>query len=122
MVLLGASLEVVLRSLDLAPGPWSISSWLRSTAFVALSYVAGFIASTPGGLGVREFLLQQFLAPELGARAVVVVLLLLSLLTALTEPCTPPDCPPRISAERPRPESAEHGLSRPGRQPCCCRW
>jgi uncharacterized membrane protein YbhN (UPF0104 family) len=74
--LLGASLEVVLRSLDLVQGPWSVSGWLRSTAFVAVSNVAGFIASTPGGLGVREFLLQQFLAPELGARAVVVVLLL----------------------------------------------
>jgi uncharacterized membrane protein YbhN (UPF0104 family) len=74
--LLGASLEAVLHSLDLRPEPWSLSSWLRSTAFVALAWVPGFIASTPGGLGVREFVLQQFLAPELGARAVVVVLLL----------------------------------------------
>lgn len=73
---LGASLEVVLGSV-VAGGPaWSVHGWLRSTAFIAVANVAGFLTPSPAGLGVREFLLQQFLAPELGARAVVVVLLL----------------------------------------------
>ncbi len=73
---LGASLEAILHSLTPERESWTVQSWLQSTSFIAISYVAGFIASTPGGLGVREFLLQGFLAPQLGARAVVVVLLL----------------------------------------------
>jgi glycosyltransferase 2 family protein len=74
-IFLGLSLEVLLLSLADA-GPPSVSGLVRSMTFIAVSYVAGFIASTPGGLGVREFLLQQMLAPQLGARAVVVALLL----------------------------------------------
>ena len=74
--LLGASLEAVLHSLDAGSSAGMLDGWLRSTAYVAISYVAGFIASTPGGLGVREWILQQFLAPTLGPKAVVVVLLL----------------------------------------------
>ena len=75
--LMGASLLAVLQGLDAEHYSWSLVSWLRCTAFVAVSYVAGFAAAfTPGGLGVRELFLQQMLAPELGAGAVVVVLLL----------------------------------------------
>jgi uncharacterized membrane protein YbhN (UPF0104 family) len=73
--LLGASLACVLRALR-PETDWDAAEWLRCVAFVAVSYVAGFVASTPGGLGVREFFLQQFLAPYLGGRAVVAVLLL----------------------------------------------
>jgi uncharacterized membrane protein YbhN (UPF0104 family) len=41
---------------------------LRCSGYIALSYVAGFLAFfTPGGLGVRELLLHQLLAGELTA-------------------------------------------------------
>ena len=73
---LGAGLEAVLQSVAPSGPAWSVHGWLRSTAFLAVAYVAGFLTPSPGGLGVREFLLQQFLAPSLGARAVVVALLL----------------------------------------------
>ena len=38
---------------------------LRYTGYVAFAYVAGFIVPTPGGLGVREIILQRLLATEL---------------------------------------------------------
>ena len=67
---------MVLIALDPSRSAWSVAGWLRSTAFVAASYVAAFLTPAPGGLGVREFILQELLAPQLGARSVVVVLLL----------------------------------------------
>jgi uncharacterized membrane protein YbhN (UPF0104 family) len=81
---LGAGLEAVLQSLAEGGPSWSIHGWLRSTAFLAVAWVAGFLTPSPAGLGVREFLLQQFLAPSLGPRAVVVALLL-RLLWTVTE-------------------------------------
>ena len=81
---LGASLFAVTRALQAAPTPWSVYECLDCTAIAALSYVAGFVGQTPGGLGVREVILQQFLVPRLGgeAPAVVAVLLLRVLWTA----------------------------------------
>jgi glycosyltransferase 2 family protein len=84
---LGASLEAVLHSLGLSEGTWTASGWLRSTAFIAASYVAGFLTPAPGGLGVREFILEQLLAPQIGPRAVVVVLLLRLLWTVAEVLC-----------------------------------
>jgi uncharacterized membrane protein YbhN (UPF0104 family) len=57
---LGASLLCLLRGLGMPP-----LSWSTCTACVALSYVAGFVTViVPGGLGVREELLQLSLAAE----------------------------------------------------------
>jgi hypothetical protein len=65
-LLLGLSLWVVLRAVAPEQIAWSWSGWLRCTGYIALSYVAGFLAFfTPGGLGVREGLLQQLVAGEL---------------------------------------------------------
>ena len=49
--------------------PWTGLLFARLTAVVGLSYVAGFLVGTPGGLGVREFLLGLLLAPELADSA-----------------------------------------------------
>lgn len=82
--LLGVSLWAMLQGLPDAPA-WGWERWGRYTAFVSLAYVAGFLTlPAPGGLGVRELILQQLLTPELGdpARAVVAVLLLRLVWTA----------------------------------------
>jgi glycosyltransferase 2 family protein len=82
-VLFGISLAAVLRAFEPDPGLVDPGLCLRCIAIVAVSYVAGFVASTPGGLGVREFLMQQFLAPALGPlRAIVAVILVRLLWTA----------------------------------------
>jgi uncharacterized membrane protein YbhN (UPF0104 family) len=80
--LLGASLVAVVRAIGAERDTATAALWGQYTAFVAVSWVAGFVASTPGGLGVRELLLQQALAPKLGAQAVVAVVLLRLLWTA----------------------------------------
>jgi hypothetical protein len=63
----------------------------RCTAILALAYVGGFVAVVvPGGLGVREWVLDRFLAPELALEAasaaqpvtVVIVLVLRLVWTA----------------------------------------
>ncbi len=78
---LGGSLWFLVSGIE-DSGLGGLSGWLRCVMFVCLASVGGFIASTPGGLGVREFLLQQYLEPFLGPKAVVVVLLLRFLWTA----------------------------------------
>jgi hypothetical protein len=85
-LVLGTSLWAMLRAVVPVPLPWSGEALIRCTAFLALAYVAGFLAlPAPGGLGVRELILQQLLTPELrpllgpelaGPLAVVTVLLL----------------------------------------------
>ena len=73
--LLGASLYAVVRAVQ--PGPWDGRECLDCVAVSALSYVAGFVAQMPGGAGVRDLMLQQFLARQLHdeTRALVVALL-----------------------------------------------
>lgn len=59
---LGFSLLMLLRAF----GEWRFSL-VSCTVFVACSYVAGFFTlPAPGGLGIREVLLQQLLAGGLG--------------------------------------------------------
>jgi uncharacterized membrane protein YbhN (UPF0104 family) len=74
-VLLGASLAATLQALD-PERAFDLGYLALCIAYISVSNVAGFIASTPGGLGVREIVLQQLLAPTLGAQAVVVVVML----------------------------------------------
>lgn len=63
-LLLAVSLGCVLRGLGFAADPADYPARLFA---VATSYVAGFLAVvTPGGLGAREWVLQQALAPTLG--------------------------------------------------------
>jgi hypothetical protein len=66
--LMGLSLGAALQALLPEAPPWDLEAWGRHTAFVATAYVLGFVTLvTPGGLGVREAVLQRLLAPELGA-------------------------------------------------------
>jgi hypothetical protein len=69
--LLGISLWTLLQGVLPAPQSFSGLTWARLTAMVALAYVLGFLAVfMPGGVGVREFLLQGLLVPELAASEV----------------------------------------------------
>src|SRR5262249_58940036 len=63
---LGAALAAAVRGV-VGPGlEWAPGALGRLTAGMALAYVAGFvILVAPGGIGVREFFLTLFLAPEL---------------------------------------------------------
>lgn len=91
-LLLGVSLWAILEAVLPAPRGWDWETVTRCTAFIGLAYVAGFLLlAAPGGLGVRDGLLQQLLAQELSHslsgeeanfRALVTVLLLRLLWTA----------------------------------------
>ena len=66
-VLLGLSLWAALQATAPRPLPWSAELLGRSTAYLGIAYVAGFVLLVaPGGLGVREFFLTLFLTPEIG--------------------------------------------------------
>jgi len=75
-MLLGTSLFLLVLKLPQELPLLGLDGWLHCVQYISLANVGGFIASTPGGLGVREFLLQQYLAPHLGPEAVVLVLLI----------------------------------------------
>ena len=89
---LGVSLWAMLQAVLPSPRGWDGETVARCTAFIGLAYVAGFLLLVaPGGLGVRDGILQQLLAQELSHglgreeanfRALVAVLLLRLLWTA----------------------------------------
>src|SRR5262249_52284405 len=82
----GARLWALLQALLPQPQPWNWEAWANDTGFVALATVIGFlVVAVPGGLGVRELILQRFLAADLApllgeeqalATSVIAVLLL----------------------------------------------
>src|SRR5581483_12325345 len=64
--MMGASLWAVLQAIMTEPPALTMTRWAQYTAFVSMSYVAGFvILVVPSGLGVREFFLLLFLVPEI---------------------------------------------------------
>lgn len=84
--MIGASLWAMIQAVRPEPEPWLWATWQRYTAYMALAYVAGFLAlPAPGGLGVRELILQQSLAPVLGRPQAVVAVLLLRLTWTVAE-------------------------------------
>lgn len=65
-LVLGLSVWALVQALVPAPQTLDGARLARFTAMTALSYVAGFMALVvPGGVGVREFVLQQMLPPEI---------------------------------------------------------
>ncbi|OWK47205.1 hypothetical protein FRUB_00904 [Fimbriiglobus ruber] len=91
--LLGLSLWLTVRGLTGGDIPMNTLVFLQDLAAVSLAYVAGFVVLvSPGGLGAREFVLQQVLSPQLvptaGAAAdglAVVIALVLRLVWTLFE-------------------------------------
>jgi glycosyltransferase 2 family protein len=63
--LLGISLGLAVQAVANDPPPWTVDSYLGNLGAVALAYVAGFfVLVAPGGLGVREVILQYALMPR----------------------------------------------------------
>ncbi len=82
-LLLGLSLWATLRSL---PGlETSLGQFPLLTATVGLAMVAGFLSLIPGGLGVRDWILMELLAPQYGAKVALVSAILLRLVWLLSE-------------------------------------
>ena len=84
--IIGFSLWAVLRSMPLETpldSPWVL--WPRLTASVSLSMVAGFLSLLPGGLGVREVVLDQLLKQPFGQIVAPLSAVLLRLVWMLTE-------------------------------------
>jgi uncharacterized membrane protein YbhN (UPF0104 family) len=67
---LGVSVWALAQAVVPEPPPLTPDVWVRCTAAISLGYVAGFLALVvPGGIGVRELVLEVFLAPTLTADA-----------------------------------------------------
>ncbi|MCA9267324.1 MAG: hypothetical protein KDA41_02585, partial [Planctomycetales bacterium] len=71
---LWATLKAIPSTTEIAAGPFAMLPLL--TAAMALAVVAGFVSMLPGGVGVREFVLNALLAPIFGRLAIVSVILL----------------------------------------------
>src|SRR5579872_1541512 len=70
----GLTLGLVIRAFS--SGPWVWGDWPFWTGTAAAAIVGGFLVLfAPGGLGVREGLLMELLAPQLGPHQAVVVAL-----------------------------------------------
>jgi uncharacterized membrane protein YbhN (UPF0104 family) len=87
----GLSLWAMVQGIFPDPPPLTVDLWQRYTAIMALACVGGFVVIVaPGGVGVREWVMDRLLAPELAAfaavgaqsLAVVIVLLLRLVWTA----------------------------------------
>jgi uncharacterized membrane protein YbhN (UPF0104 family) len=84
--LLGVSLLLTVEAVAPDPPAWHPDRCLTDLGAVALSYVAGFVVLVaPGGIGVRELVLEYALRPQFlagsepalaGAQAVVIALVL----------------------------------------------
>ena len=92
-VLQGASLVMLIEAFFHGAVSWTSWELLRYSAYSALAYAGGFVVLlVPGGLGVREVILQRFLvvefAPAFGSNALAnatVIALLLRLVWTLAD-------------------------------------
>lgn len=80
----GASLWATLQACGAQVGGLGVQL-ARLTATSALAVVAGFLSLIPGGLGVREVILDRLLAPEFGTAHAIVATVLLRLAWLMTE-------------------------------------
>jgi uncharacterized membrane protein YbhN (UPF0104 family) len=82
-VLLGVSLWATLHALPGVEPSWSDLPLL--TATVGLAMVAGFLSLIPGGLGVRDWILMELLAPHFGEGTAIASAIMLRLIWLLSE-------------------------------------
>src|SRR5262249_18914445 len=66
--LLGLSLGLTVRAVAPDPPAWNLDTYLCDLGGTSLAYVAGFVVLVaPGGIGIREVILQYALAPRFAA-------------------------------------------------------
>jgi len=83
-LLQGMSLWATLKALGAAiDGPFYDLS--LHTATVALAVVAGFLSQIPGGLGMREWVLDQLVQPQYGASVAIVSAIIFRLVWLVSE-------------------------------------
>jgi uncharacterized membrane protein YbhN (UPF0104 family) len=83
-LLQGISLWATLRALGAAiDGPFQ--DLALQTAAVALAVVAGFLSQIPGGLGAREWVLDQLVQPQYGATMAIVSAIIFRLVWLVSE-------------------------------------
>jgi hypothetical protein len=82
-ILLGASLWATLRSIGVQVP--LIGELPLMVAAVSLAIVAGFLSLLPGGIGVRDALLMQILAPLCGDANALIVAVLVRLVWLMSE-------------------------------------
>ena len=120
--LLGVSLALTVRAVAHVPPAWEFEIALCDLGALGMSYVAGFVVLVaPGGLGVRELVLEYALRPRfeptLGlaladAQAVVVALIL-----RLTWTIAEVVCALGLYAWKPGASLASNGTTPPGGEP-----
>jgi hypothetical protein len=84
--LMGLSLWATLKAVPLGTplaAPWELLP--RLTASLSLAIVAGFLSFLPGGLGVRDLVLDRFMVPEFGEVKACIAVVLLRLVWLVTE-------------------------------------
>jgi len=82
-LLLGLSLWATLRAMGVGLDPVRDMPLLITT--VAIAVVAGFASMLPGGLGVRDLVLTELLAPSCGAANALVAAVLIRLVWLVSE-------------------------------------
>ena len=82
----GLSLWAVIRALPMADDVRVTGRiFVELVATVSLATVSGFVSLIPGGVGVREWVLNQLMAPTFGHAVAIVAAVLLRLSWLLTE-------------------------------------
>ena len=86
-VFLGLSLWATLRAMPAADqvGEVSLRAVPLLTATVGLAMVAGFLSLIPGGLGVRDWILMELLAPGYAVSVALISAILLRIVWLLSE-------------------------------------
>lgn len=88
-VVMGMSLVALLAAIHklppLAPGFGQLEFFALLTAALAFSSAGGFVSFTPGGLGVREWILAETLGPVIGSVNAMVAAALLRVVCIVAE-------------------------------------
>lgn len=84
--LITISLWATLRGLpDVGNLQFGIASFAQLLSSVTLAVVAGFLSLIPGGIGVREWVLDQTMVPTFGPATAIISAVVLRLIWLLTE-------------------------------------
>jgi len=85
-LLMAASMMATIRGVVTVDAPvWSTGLMARCISSTTLSVVGGFLSLLPGGVGVREWIMDQFLVVPLGHVSAVVTVIFVRVIWLATE-------------------------------------